>query len=63
MTHQLFLVGTLSFFELIPSWYFVPVIALSIINSILIVLVSDQVFILINYIKNRKKDEPQEVNQ
>ena len=63
MTHQLFLVGTLSFFELIPSWYFVPVIALSIINSILIVLLSDQVFVLISYVKNRKKDEPQQVNQ
>ena len=61
MTHQLFLVGTLSFYELIPSWYFVPVVVLSVINSILIVLLTDVMFMMIEKIKNRKKEEPQEV--
>lgn len=41
LDQQLFMCGTLSFYYLIPSWYFVPVVILSIITSIIILFLSD----------------------
>lgn len=43
MAHQLYMVGTLCFYPLIPNWYFLPLIALTCLTAFLVDLLSSLV--------------------
>ena len=55
MAHQLYMVGTLCFYQLIPTWYFVPLFFLTAATAFLISLVSG---IFVKKALGDKKKEP-----